>query len=326
MFQPSLNPLPLPEDCTAVPVPTFQVVKDSISPEGQRLTSIHVKHPRMIHADFMTHRVFSRNGRSSRAVPSLTKDGKPTGLLVEPIYVPHFRKNRPGMVGTEEFSPEELAAINSTWIEMARDTRAGVLRLLQAGVHKQWANRPLEWFGYIDVLVTSTEWENYFHLRCKEAGDAQPEIIAQAEIIRDLLAASTPELLKPGQWHLPYVEIPDLERIDTYLGQLAFHGARGDLVTMTGRKLSASRCARLSIRPFDGNDTIEAELNRFDRLYTGGHWSPMEHQATPDEQIPSGVAVRDGAWVDLDDKIWKHAAQHRNFTGWRQFRAILDVG
>jgi hypothetical protein len=74
-----------------------QIILDSINAEGIRLTTLHMRYPRMVHSELMTHRVFSRNGRSSRAVPVMT-------LLAEDHYTPHFLKNKPGMVATEEMT------------------------------------------------------------------------------------------------------------------------------------------------------------------------------------------------------------------------------
>src|SRR5579871_2233935 len=136
---------------------------------------MQLRYPRMVHADFMTHRVFSRNGRSSRAVPTVT-------LLEEEPYVPHFLKNKPGMLATEEFDRIDLTEIQQHWYAFARATQEFSKWLHSKGVHKQWANRPLEWFGYIDVLVTSTDWRNFFALR--DHGDAQPEIQELARLMK----------------------------------------------------------------------------------------------------------------------------------------------
>ena len=46
-----------------------EIVADSINQQGDRLTSLVLTYPRIIHAEMMTHRMFSRNASSSRAVP-----------------------------------------------------------------------------------------------------------------------------------------------------------------------------------------------------------------------------------------------------------------
>src|SRR5882724_5311265 len=145
-----------------------EIICDSIS-EGEqiRLITVRLRYWRPIHSELMTHRVFSRNARSSRAVPVVT-------LLKEEPYIPHFMKNQPGMQALEELEPEALEAAQMIWKDMIEKTRFGVKALHELGVHKQWANRPLEWFGWIDVLVTSTDWANWFALRDHPA--AMPEI------------------------------------------------------------------------------------------------------------------------------------------------------
>lgn len=298
--------------------PMVKVVAHSISPEGIELPTIQFRQPRMIHSDFLTHRVFTRNGRSSRAVPVLT-------LLTEARnpYTPHFLHNQPGMTASQEFSDEERAEIEAIWREMAAHTVAGVERLQAKGVHKQWANRPLEWFGYIDVLLSSTDWNNYYALRDDEG--AQPEIQVVARAIREAIAKSTPRELRPGQWHLPYIdEEADREAIIKHLVD-SEGGFSVDQVDRLLRKISAARCARLTIRPFDGDGSIPAELERYRKLVVSRpvHASPTEHQATPDTRSHYTVvkALADGTQQTIKSGFdWDHPEEQGNFTGWRQAR------
>jgi hypothetical protein len=301
--------------------PKVKIVLDSISDEGIRLPTIQFRQPRMIHADFLTHRVFSRNGRSSRAVPVVT-------LLEEAKnpYVPHFLKNKPGMTATEELTPEEFAEAEHVWRQMAEFTRLGVERLSRIGVHKQWANRPLEWFGYIDVLLTSTDWNNYLVLRDDDG--AQPEIQEIARAIREALEASTPKLLRPGEWHLPYITADDYAAVEDYLEPYpeTTHSTLNVL-----KKLSAARCARLTIKPFDGDGSIEKELQRYGMLIESKpvHASPIEHQATPDtksyqktvKQVHGEQGYR---WETVKEGLdWDNPGLHGNFTGWVQNRKTV---
>jgi hypothetical protein len=269
--------------------PTVKIIEDSVSPQGERLTTVLFSNPRFVHADFMTHRVFSRNGRSSRAVPTKR-------LLAEPIVEPLFYgSNQSGMSAGAELSPLRRFIARTTWLGMAHMTKLGVRVLHLAGLHKQWANRPLEWFGKIDVLVTSTDWTNFMALR--DDTGAQPEIRALAKAIRIELAESTPRVLQPGQWHMPFVSMEERETL-TIQEQLV---------------LSTARCARLTIAPFDGNADYDAEKARFERLVvsTPVHASPAEHQASPDFA------------TSLAKQPWKNAHLHGNFRGWIQHRKML---
>lgn len=267
------------------------MIKDSISRRGIRLSTFHLRYWRAIHAELMTHRAFSRNARSSRAVPVVT-------LLTEDIFVPEFGMNKPGMQSTEQASPDQQQLWADDWIKLAEICRDYVWRWGKEGMHKQWANRPLEWFGWIDVLVSSTHWENFWALRLDQA--AQPELRMLAEKMWEVMKESTPQLLKPGQWHLPYITQEEHLRYSIE-----------DLV-----KLSTARCARLSYKPFDGNADYNAEMERYRKLVVQQpvHASPAEHQATPDkfyEILPTGLPN------------WVNPNQHGNFVGWIQHRKLI---
>lgn len=259
-----------------------QVIEDSISEAGVRLTTVQTRYWRPIHAELMTHRVFSRNGRSSRAVPVAT-------ILEEAKnpYVPNFCLNKPGMQAGEALDPETAAEAEKIWREMAEFCRVGVARLNELKVHKQWSNRALEWFGYIDVLITSVAWNNFDILRDHDA--AQPEIQDLAKAIKLARENSRPKSLNRHEWHLPYV-LPS-ER---------------DMDLEVQKKLSVARCARLSYKPFDGNASLEKELERFEKLVVSQpvHASPAEHQARPDPTM-------------LKPEL------HGNLPGWIQFRKTL---
>lgn len=299
--------------------PQVKIVLDSISPEGIRLPTVQFRQPRMIHSDFLTHRVFSRNGRSSRAVPVVT-------LLQEARhpYVPHFLKNQPGMKAVEEFSKDEREEIEAIWRDMAEYTRLGVEKLSGLQVHKQWANRPLEWFGYIDVLLSSTDWNNYLALRDHE--DAQPEIAMVAQAIRGALAASRPKLLQPGEWHLPYILEHDYEEAARHLHDVERSFTQQAQIDLL-KKISAARCARLTIKPFDGDGSFPSELERYRKLVLSRpvHASPTEHQATPDTRSHYEVIrIRDGQRQIMSSGLdWDNRGEQGNFVGWRQGRKTI---
>lgn len=267
-----------------------KIILDSVSPQGIRLTTFHLRYWRAIHAELMTHRDFSRNARSSRAVPSKV-------LLTEPIFVPEFGLNKPGMQSEIKASPELQAKWAREWDDLAQICRDTVERWQAEGMHKQWANRPLEWFGWIDVLVTSTRWKNFFELRISPY--AQPEFDELAREMRNAMLLSTPKLLQPGEWHLPYITDREAD-------------GRWGLPTL--KMMSTARCARLSYKPFDGEADVNAEIARYEKLVVSRpvHASPAEHQATPDE-----------ARADEPDYHFAHPELHGNFDGWIQHRKML---
>jgi hypothetical protein len=281
-----------------------KVICDSISDAGIRLTTMQLRYPRLIHSEVLTHRVFSRNGRSSRAVPF--------SVLVKEIpYVPHFMKNKPGMVASEEMEWEDRMVAERLWLNAAEYCQNVAQQLADLGVHKQWVNRMLEWFGYIDVLVTSTDWDNFFALR--QDGGAQPEIIELANAMKDALDGSTPARAPLTSWHLPYIDYAiDTMAASKFLNQFIDLDSMsleysGNQIMGVLKRISVARCARLTIKPFDGDGSIEKELDRYDKLMVSRpvHASPAEHIATPDTLT----------------SIYKH--EWGNFYGWRQFRKMI---
>lgn len=253
---------------------------------GTTVRTYHMRYPRYIHAELMTYRVFSRNARSSRAVPSRR-------LLREPIVMPlKWGINQKGMQAKdEELTGFKRWLADKTWRTMARTCRLGVRVLNMLDVHKQWANRPLEWFGSIDVLVTSVYWDNFLVQRDHAA--AMPEIEHLAKLVRRQIDEAPIQVLKVGEWHLPFIVLPE---------EASF--------TLEQKKIvSVSRCARISYVPFDGTpSTPESETNLYTRLMGGIpiHASPSEHQCTPDTKTPRGA--------------WRRADLHGNLRGWIQFR------
>ena len=68
-----------------------KVLADSISEEKVRLVTIEAEYPRVIHCELLTHRVFSRNSASSRAIPF-------NKMCEQLVGIPSkFGSNKPGM-------------------------------------------------------------------------------------------------------------------------------------------------------------------------------------------------------------------------------------
>lgn len=228
------------------------------------LITLVARYPRMIHAEFMTHRVFSRNASSSRAIPveRMIQD-----VLDDPAMPVAWGSNKPGMQAGEELPHWEVA--RDCWLD-ARD--AAVVRakeMMNLGAHKQIVNRLLEPFAHITVIVTATEWDNFFALRCHPAAD--PTMRALAEAMRDEISKSCPVPHWNNQWHLPFVTDDDRAALRD----------EPDRVKML-RNISAARCARVSYLNHDGTKPdIAKDLALAERLWTDQHLSPFEHQAKP---------------------------------------------
>jgi hypothetical protein len=78
---------------TSKPVVRARILLDSVSSAGIRLTTLEVEFPRYLLAEFNTHRQFSRNFRSSRAVPV---ERMLTEIEQHPFVPLYFGKNQPG--------------------------------------------------------------------------------------------------------------------------------------------------------------------------------------------------------------------------------------
>lgn len=268
------------------------------------LITLQLRYPRFIHAEFMTHRVFARNASSSRAIPveRMIQD-----VIDDPAMPVRWGANQPGMQDAGDhdalvrftdpndgfFSRYFTAA--EAWLA-ARNHAVEVARAFaEAGYHKQVVNRLLEPFGHISVVVTATEWGNFFDLRCHP--DADPTMRALAEAMRDAISGSAPnENPLYRNWHLPYVRDEDFD--DYYGDNLFRHLAM----------ISAARCARVSYLNHDGsNPDIDKDLALAQRLLESKHMSPFEHQA----------------------QGWTHGVQkthlNGNLRGWHQFRKMIEV-
>lgn len=249
------------------------VLADSIA-DGVRLTTLVVKIPRIVLAEFNTHRVFSRNSASSRAIPVK----KRIASIREQPYIPlKFGKNKSGMQAAEDL--EALAETNAEiiWKRACEYALEQAESLADIGVHKQLANRIIEPYSWQTVIVTATEWANYWALRISEY--AQPEIRIASENMRAAMEASTPKKCCEGDWHLPLVDARE----------------RAELDFVTCVKISAARCARVSYLTHGGERDIDADIGLYDKLRAAGHMSPFEHPArvtSPDSPdrlvIPQG--------------------------------------
>ena len=144
-----------------------EVVADSKGIYGDRLTSLVLTYPRIIHSEMMTHRMFSRNASSSRAVPV----DKMIKAVRENTFCPfEFQKSHKGMQGTEYFTGIERQECINLWLESAELALQQAEKMKAKGISKQIINRILEPYQYYTVLITGSEeaWNNFFSLRCPQ--------------------------------------------------------------------------------------------------------------------------------------------------------------
>lgn len=280
---------------------TAKVIAHSRQDGAPDLITLQCRYPRFIHSEFMTHRVFSRNASSSRAIPieRMIQD-----VIDDPAMPVAWGTNKPGMQAGPEGDWHYIIDCKDRWLTACEEAVESARRMASYGAHKQIVNRLLEPFGHITVVVTATEWDNFFDLRCHP--DADPTMRALAEAMRDAIAASEP-VDQWTPWHLPYVlgdEMLEEERFyQTHHGRIVSDQEKFSFWAM----ISAARCARVSYLNHDGsNPDIEKDLALAKRLLDSKHMSPFEHQARV---------------IDDDD-----AALWGNFTGWDQHRKMIEAG
>jgi thymidylate synthase ThyX len=241
-----------------------KIIAHSINDSRDELITMELTYPRFIHAEFMTHRVFSRNASSSRAIPVR----KLTAMALEdPAFFVHVGTNKPGMQAGDEVPDEIREKFYKEWVELAEICSKYALRWAEDyNIHKQVVNRVMEPWHHIKVIVTGTDFSNFFTLRDHPA--AQPEIRALAVAMKNAVMHSTPKRISAEEWHLPYVLPEEKEKYD--------------LTTLL--KISAARCARVSYMNHDGTvPDVSRDIKLHDDLVHAKppHMSPVEHQATP---------------------------------------------
>lgn len=271
------------------------------------LVTMELEYPRFIHAEFMTHRVFSRNASSSRAIPVAKMIEAVQKNPAMPVY---WGKNQKGMQADEELSESQIAWAETDWLKARDYAVKQAERLLETGVHKQLANRILEPWCHIKVIVTSSQWSNFFALRLHK--DAQPEMRALAQVMAAAMNGSTPNdsLGSRLGLHRPYVSELDVIRADEYMRE---NGMDTDHLGSILIKMSVARCARVSYLNHDGTEPdVVKDIELHDKLVasTPLHASPAEHQANADDWTGEG---------------WRNKHQCGNFApGWVQYRKMLD--
>lgn len=321
-----------------------KIIADSIaSTTGKRITTFELTYPRIIHSEIMTHRVFSRNAMSSRAVPIKTMIDLVKTSPAKPV---EWGKNNPGMQSKALLDPEMRQYVESEWETAAANAARSASLMDTYGAHKQIANRILEPFQMMRTVLTTTEFANFEWLRVDP--DADPTFYELARLMAEARDKSTPELLRPGMWHTPYVAHTiagaDFNGDDPF-GYAVFEPGVTDEYPGTYRSItleealaiSASCCAQVSYRRLDG--TYEKAMSIYGRLLTGNkvHASPFEHQATP---IMETIEEYGDHWEDNDlqnvshdPKSWQGGITHidrngsywsGNFCGFIQHRQILD--
>ena len=296
-----------------------EIIADSLTERGERLTSFVVTVPRIVLAEFNTHRMLSRNSASSRAIPFDTMVEK---VMAEPFLPIKWQKDHKGMQGTEYFESEmEIEYRDKEWLK-ARDAAVKSAKTLNKAqeVTKQFCNRLLEPFLYHTIIVTASEWQNFFALRAHEAAEIHIQDLAFKML--EEYNKSTPKLLKEGEWHIPFGDTFDEDRLGEIVTRTAYELGGKNIFDRALKKIkiATARCARVSYLNYEGGDDYEKDIKLHDRLSSMGHWSPFEHcaRAMSKAETEMNRIVIQGK-NDTDNLGWSG-----NLKGFIQYRKLFD--
>lgn len=290
-----------------------KIICDSINEQGNRVTTMILTFPRFILAELNTHRMFSKNSASSRAIPFQ----KMVKMCEEDPFIPiAWQSHHSGMQGEEYLTGLKATKAKNNWIASSKQAVLMAKILDNSEVTKQLCNRLLEPFMWHTVLLTATEFNNFFELRCpkyrspvdkiflhkskkdcianhsnsdnlskfkdftivdwlriNESG-AEIHMQALAESIWNAMNESKPKLLKAGEWHAPYQDQIDVQELGKVTGSYNFTSPENIEARL---KICSARCARLSYMTQDNQIDYQKDIELHDRLLSSGHMSPFEH-------------------------------------------------
>lgn len=289
---------------------SVKVIKDSYNSNfSSRITTMILEYPRIVHSELMTHRLFSRNSSSSRAIPIEKVIEQVRNNPAMPV---RFGRNQTGMQDAGEYSPQ---LGKEMWLGAAKDAIRNAKSFSECSFHKQVANRILEPYQFIRVCLTSTNWNNWFNLR--NHPDADPTIHALAKTMEKAMDESIPKHLVPDHWHIPFVN----EETSSFRQQ--FFDEKGNEITLKeALMISASCAAQTSYRKLDFS--IEKAKNIYNKLIVSKpcHASPVEHcaRAIPKFINPMDYFNLNGVThVDRNGIPWSG-----NFHGYIQYRQLIE--
>lgn len=300
------------------------VIANSISKKEKEILTYELVYPRVVHSELMTHRMLSKNSASSRAIP--------VPKVIEmvrnnPAMLSRYGSNQAGMQD-KGFEHDEPVVFHGKFytIREAWKLGAGFMCDLAeaihgAGYHKQVGNRLLEPFQWMKVVLTGTEFENFFWLRDHEAAD--PTIAELAKKMFEAKQRSNPVLLNEGDWHVPYFENGYWIAEREGMAGLAVNSS--GITLQEALDISASCCAQVSYRKLDKSqekaDTVISRLNLDGKHPEDpAHASPTEHQATPMAGGPMAFNSFPAGYTSYHKDLGMMSG---NLAGWIQYRQLI---
>jgi thymidylate synthase ThyX len=310
-----------------------KLLADTYGAHQSRVTTFLVEYPRFIEPEVLRHRSLSFSAASSRAV-NLKKHIE---KVSSNYFVPWFTKDAKGMSAKEYLEEQDDLKAAKLWESAVRRCIKVCTDLSNLKVHKQHASRLLQSFEYQEMIITGTQWESFFELRCPKyyipgyendfyrsridiertikkydlngfdpekhnKSGAQPEIQILAERMWDLYNLSVP---KTGGIHLPFGYNENYSIEDNIARNVA-------------------KCARISY--LSDNDDIEQDRVLYNKLKSEFHWSPFEHICFPIKPEDWKLFSTSSLFKDKEGKqmIYTINGVCKNFTGFIPLRFIEE--
>lgn len=338
-----------------------KIIGDSISPQGERLTSFELVFPRYILAEFNTHREFSRNSASSRAIPY---EKFKQSVLDNPFIHSAWQKPHKGMQGKEYYTePKTIEILNKLHLK-ARDNAVEISSHLNSiGVTKQVCNRYLEPFMWHKVIMTTSEpgLKNFFDLRCPQYyfEPANKSYKSRKEWIDNWNATFEEGIdvsrkaeytdwydlfflqqnVADGEIHISllaekmydaYNESKPKELLEgdyhiPFNEDIEFVELTTGLSLEDKIKVSIGMCARVSYTPVGDNSILSAQtyINIYDKMVKADpfHASPFEHVARVMTKEEYSKFIRGD--IKLDE--WLSDEYRKDILGWcRNFKGYVQ--
>lgn len=326
-----------------------EIILGSESPYGQKLVTWKLTFPRIVLAEFNTHRMISKNSASSRAIPFETLVER---VKKDPFIPIKWLKEHKGMQGFEEFTePKDTVILNAMWFKGRDEAVETATMLNHRGLSKQFVNRGLEPYMWHTVIATGTEWENFFALRAHPMAEIHIQDLAYKML--DEYNKYEFKKLEPGEWHIPFSELINENAIISHLVNLgADNGVGQEEINLTKAEVSAAICAGISygrVKPVDDiADLLDLHDSLVLRPYEGKrgirtitdpiHASPTEHQARcmSEEEYFTHYRGNVTAYDPTIDRAYNHLivadtleeeagyGWSGNLQGFIQYRKMLD--
>ena len=290
---------------------TAKIIADSVNERNTRVTTFELEYPRIVHSELMTHRVFSRNSASSRAIPVNTMLDL---IEVNPAMPSQWGKNQPGMQAKEELGELEKKAVKDLWLNACKEAVSHARVMNDIKAHKQVINRITEPYQHMKVVLTGTDFANWFWLR--EHPDADPTIAELAAKMKYEYDYNEPDNLEEDAWHLPYVRT---QKANGTYPQRYWDESDNEITLEQALMISVSACAQVSYRKTD--DTLAKAEMIYKRLIESKptHASPTEHQCQVLSSFQNNVDWPKGiTHVDRNGTYWSG-----NIRDWVQYRQLI---